>query len=94
VNAPEATEICTEGRTFAFAGVAMHLTSASAILIPRPLVGAMAYGHMGGMATVIALPFIGIENRAVHGHVLRDQAIPGGPVRVVTDPQTGFPGFP
>ena len=48
VNAPEATEICTEGRTCAFAGVAMHLPSSIVILIPRPLVGAMAHGLMGG----------------------------------------------
>jgi hypothetical protein len=94
VNAPEATEIGTERRTGAFAGVAMHLVSPIAILIPRPLMSAMAHGHMGGMTTVITLPFIGIEDRVVHWYVLRNEAITGRPVRVVTDPPPRLPGLP
>jgi hypothetical protein len=44
-----------------FTGVAMGLTTAIAIIIPRPLVPAGADSRVAWMAPAIALPLIGVE---------------------------------
>jgi hypothetical protein len=55
------------------AGVAVHLTWAISLIIPRPLVHAVADRRVVGMAPALALPLIGVEPRAAHRDVLRAQ---------------------
>jgi hypothetical protein len=64
----------------------MNLTTAVAIIIPRPLVPAVADSRVAWMAPAIALRLIGIEQGAAYRNVLRDQRRTGVPVRMVADP--------
>jgi hypothetical protein len=72
-------------------GVAVHLTLAVSIIIPRPLVHAVADCRVARMAPAIALPLIGIEPRAAHRDVLRDQDRAGARIGMVADPQALLP---
>ena len=51
----------------------MDLASAVPISISGPFVDPMANGGMGWMAAVIALPFIGVEDRALPRDILGDE---------------------
>lgn len=67
-------------------GVAVHLTPAIAIIVPRPLVHAVANRRMARMTPAVALPFISIKPRAAHRNVLRDQRRAGARIGMVADP--------
>ena len=73
------------------ADVAVHLTLAISIIIPRPLVHAVADSRVVGMALAIALPLIGVEPRAAHREVLRDQRRAGARIGMLADPQALLP---
>ena len=74
VDPSEGTQIGPERRACPFTGIAVDLTAAIAIIIPRPFVHAVADRGMGWMAPPIALPLIGIELRAANRNVFRDEA--------------------
>jgi hypothetical protein len=79
-------QIGPKRRAGPFTGVAVDRTSAIAIIIPRPLAHAMADGGMARMASPMALPFIGIEQRAARRNMFRDQGRAGAHVGMVADP--------
>ena len=84
----EGTQVGPERRARPFTGIAVDLASAIAIIIPRPLVHAVADRGMGRMAPSIALPFIGIEPACCPAgtfSAIRRRA--GARVRMVADPQ-------
>jgi hypothetical protein len=81
------TQIGPKCRTRALTGVAVHLTSAIAIIIPRPLMHAVADRRMVWMTTPIALPFVGVQPRAARRKVFGDQGTARPRVGVVPYPQ-------
>jgi hypothetical protein len=85
MNSAEGAQIRPKRRPGPFTGVAVHCASALAIVIPRPLVHAVADGGLAWMAPLIALPLIGIEPRAARRKVLRNQARAGVRVGMVAD---------
>lgn len=87
MNAPKDTQVGPERRPCALAGVAVDFATAIPIIIPCPLVHAVADGAMGRMAPAIALPLVGIELRAASWDILRDQGCAGVRVRMVADPE-------
>src|SRR5262245_22409616 len=91
MNAPKDTEVGAERRPCSLAGIAVDFAVAIAVLIPCPLVHAMADGGMRRMAATIALPFIGVQDRAVPWHILGNQAVAGTFVRVIADPEALLP---
>jgi hypothetical protein len=72
---------------------AVHLTWAISIIIPCPLMDAVAERGMGGMTAPVALPLIGREPRATRGNVLRDQGRAGVCVGMVADPSALLSGL-
>src|SRR5262245_26310609 len=74
-----------------FTGVAVHFTSAIAIIIPCPLMDAMADRRMGWMTPPVTLPLISIEPRAPCRNVLRDQRCTGARVGMVAHPPALLP---
>lgn len=74
--------------------MAVHLTSAIAIIIPRPLSHAVAHCGMGGMAAPIALPLVGLERRAPPWDVRRDEGRARACVRMLTPPEAGLARLP
>jgi hypothetical protein len=86
MNAPKDTQVGPERRPCSLAGVTVDLAAAVPIIIPGPLVYAVADGGMDRVAPPIALPLVSIEPRAVRGQVLRDQGGTGTRVGMVTDP--------
>jgi hypothetical protein len=91
VNAAERTEVRAERRACSFAGVAVDLAAAIPIIIPCPLVHAVADGSMGRMAAPVALPFVRVQGRALQGDILGDQVSARVPVRMVAHPKTLLP---
>jgi hypothetical protein len=87
----EGTQRGPKRRAGPFTGVAVHLPSAISIIIPRPLVHAVADGGMARMAPPRALPLSGIEQRAARRKVLGDQGRAGARVCTVADPQALLP---
>jgi hypothetical protein len=65
----------------------VDLADAITIPIPRPFPSAMAHSGVSRVATVIALPLIRIENRAVRWDVLSDQRPAGACVCTIADPK-------
>jgi hypothetical protein len=90
VDPPEGTQVGAERRAGPFAGVAVDLAVAIPIIIPRPLVHAMAHGGMGRMAATIALPFVRVQDRAGAWDILGNQVVAGTLGRVIADPETLF----
>ena len=82
----EGTQIGPKCCACPLTGVAVHLTPAIVIIIPRPLVNAVANRRMARMTPAVALPFISIEPRAAHRDVLRDQRRAGARIGMVADP--------
>jgi hypothetical protein len=70
VNTAESTEVRAERRACSFAGVAVDLALAIPIIIPCPLVHAVANGGVGRMAASVALPFVRVQGRAASGEIL------------------------
>jgi hypothetical protein len=87
VDASERTEVRAERCTGSLAGVAVHLAAAIPIIISCPLAHAVADGGVGRMAASVALPFVRVEDRAVPGEILSNQARAGVLIRTVTDPK-------
>jgi hypothetical protein len=73
------------------AGVAVHLTWAISLIIPRPLVHAVADRRVVGMAPALALPLIGVEPRAAHRDVLRGQRRAGARLGRLAAPHALLP---
>src|SRR5262245_29608462 len=92
MNAPKTPQIGAERRPGPFTGVAVDLASAVPIIIAGPFVDPMADGGMGWMTTVIALPFIGVQDRVLPRNILGDEVGAGALVRVVTHPKTLLSG--
>ena len=74
MDAPEGTEVRAERRASPFTGVTMDFTLAITVIIPRPFAYAMADGGMGRMTAPVALPFVGVQPRAVSWDVFIDEA--------------------
>jgi hypothetical protein len=91
MNTPKHPQKRAQSCTGSFAGVAVHLASAIAIIIPRPFAYTMADRGMGRMAATIALPLVGIEPRAARWDIGGDQVVAGPRVRVITDPEAVLP---
>ena len=91
MDSTEGAQIGSKRCAGPLAGVAVHLTWAISILIPRPLVHAVADGGMARMAPPRALPLSGIEQRAARRKVLGDQGRAGARVCTVADPQALLP---
>jgi hypothetical protein len=91
VHSSEGPQIRPERGPRSLAGVAVDLASAIPIVIPRPLMHAVADGGMAWVAPPIALPLIGIEQRAARRKVLRDQGRAGARVCMVADPPALLP---
>jgi hypothetical protein len=70
VNTAARPEVRAERRAYSFAGVAVDLALAIPIIIPCPLVHAVADGGVGRMAAPVALPFVRVQGRAVPGEIL------------------------
>jgi hypothetical protein len=87
----ESPQVCPKRGAGPLTGIAMHLTTAITIIIPRPLMPAVADGRVAWLAPAIALPLIGVEQGAVHRNVLRDQGPAGMRIGVVTDPPALLP---
>jgi hypothetical protein len=91
MNPTERAQIRPKRRAGPFTGVAVHFASAVAIVIPGPFADAVAHRGMGGMAAVIALPFISVQDRALQWDILGDQVSARVPVRMVAHPKTLLP---
>ncbi len=91
MNPTETTQIRPKRRAGPFTGVAVHFASAVAIVITGPFADTVAHRGMGRMAAVIALPFIGVQDRALQRDILGDQGSTRTPVRMVADPKTLLP---
>src|SRR5262245_14573811 len=91
MNPTEGTQIGPKCCACPLTGVAVHLTPAIAIIIPRPRTTTGANSRMARMTPPVALPFISIEPRAAHRDVLRDQRLAGACIGMVADPPALFP---
>jgi hypothetical protein len=87
VNTSESTQVGTKRRTRSFAGVAMHFASAIAIIISRPFVDAVADRGMGWMTAPVALPFVGVQPRALRWNIFGNERAARSCVRVVAHPK-------
>src|SRR5262245_45483827 len=83
-------QIGAQSTPSAFARIAMHLALPIAIVIARPLRGAVADRPMRWMASAIASRLIGIQHCAAHRNVLIDQKVAGLLIGMVTNPETMF----
>jgi hypothetical protein len=86
VDTPEGTQVGAERGAGPFTSVAVNLTPAIAIVIPRPLAQPVGNCGMTRMAPMITLPFIRIKQRAPRRHIVGDQVVTGVPVGMVADP--------
>jgi hypothetical protein len=86
VDTPKGTQIGPERCARPLAGVAMDLTLAITIVIPRPFAHPVGHRGMTRMTATITLPFISIEQRASRRHVVSHQVATGVPVGMVADP--------
>jgi hypothetical protein len=86
VDTSEGTQVGTKRCAGPLTGVTVHLTSAIAIIIPRPLAYAVADGRMAWMAAPITLPLVGIEPCAAGWEVRRDPRGAGARIGMVTHP--------
>src|SRR5262249_28323340 len=90
MHAPKHPQIGSQAGANPFARVAMHFSDPIAIVIPRPLVRAVAYRSMRRMAAGIGVGLVGIEHRAADRDVLINQLVAGALIRVLTDPKSVF----
>ena len=91
MHTAESTEIGPKRGARPLASVAVHLTPAIAIIIPCPLMHAVADRRVAEMAPAIAWPLIGIEPRAANRDVLRDQLRAGACMGMVAGPPALLP---
>jgi hypothetical protein len=71
VDTPKGTQVGPKRRTRSLTGMAMHFTSAIAIIIPRPFVYTMADSRMGWMTAPVALPCVGVQPRGCQPEYFR-----------------------
>ena len=91
MDAPKYPQVGAQPCTCSFAGVAVDFAFAISIVSTRPLTGAVAHGRVLGMAAVIALPFIRVQDRVLLGDILGDQVSASVPVRTVAHPEPLLP---
>src|SRR5262249_29963242 len=72
----------------------VDLAAAITIVIARPFMHAVADRRMRRMTATVALPFIGVEDRARNRDICRDQVVTGVFGRVVADPKTALARVP
>ena len=94
MHATEAAQVGPEPGPSPFTGVAVHLTPAIVIIIPRPFVHAVTDGSMERTAAPIALPLVGVKLGAASRHVLGNEATARPRVGVITDPKALFARLP
>lgn len=88
VHPPEDTQEGAERRPCLFAGITVDLTSATAIIIPRPFAHTVVDCRMGRIAATIAWPLVSMEPRAACRHVCGNELATGPCVRMITHPKT------
>jgi hypothetical protein len=91
VDPPEGAQVGPQRCARPFTGVVVHFTSAITIIIPCPLMDAMADRRMGWMTSPVTLPLISIEPRAPRRNVLGDQRCAGTRVGMVAYPPALLP---
>jgi hypothetical protein len=87
VDAPERTEVRAERRARSFTGITMDFALAITVIIACPFVDTVADGGMSWMTPPVALPFVGVQPRAVSWNVFIDEAMARPSVRVVAHPK-------
>jgi hypothetical protein len=87
MNPTEGPQIGPQRCAGPLTGVAVHLTPAIAIIIPRPFVNAVTNSGMARVTPPVAWPCIRREPRAGHRAVLRDQRWAGARLGMVAAPQ-------
>ena len=93
MDASEGPEVRAERCTGSFTGIAVHLASAIPVIVPCPLVHAMAAGGVGRMVPPIALACVGVQGRAGPGETLGYERRTGALICVVTDPPALLAGL-
>jgi hypothetical protein len=91
VDSPEGSQVHPEHGPSPLTGVTVDLAAAIAIRIPRPLIQAIAHAGVGRMATLTALPLVGVEKRNARRDVFGDEVVTGLFVGVITHPQAVLP---
>jgi hypothetical protein len=91
---PEGAQGGPEPGTSPFTGVAVPLTPAIVIIIPRPFVHAVTDGGMKQMAAPIALPLVSVKMSAASRHVVGNEATACPRVGVITHPKAMFARLP
>ena len=94
MHAPAGTPVGPKSGARPFTGVAVHLTSAIAMIIPRPLPHAVAHRGMGGLAASRALPLVGKERRAPCWDVRRHAGRARACVGMITPPEAVLARLP
>ena len=90
MNTSKHTQVGAERRAGSLAGIAVDFAAAIPIIIPGPLVHAMAHGGMGRMAATIALPLVRVQDCAVAWDILGNEIVAGTLVRMIAHPETLF----
>jgi hypothetical protein len=88
MNAPKDMQVGAERRPSSRTGGAVDVAAAIPILLPCPLVHAVADGGMRCMAATIALPCVCVQDGAVLWDILGNQAVAGTRVGVIAAPET------
>ena len=86
MDAAERPEVGAECGASPFAGVAVDLAVAVPIVVPCPLVHAVADGSVGRIAAPVTLPFVRVEDRAVPRNILGNQGRASTLIRMIADP--------
>jgi hypothetical protein len=73
MDTPEGPQVRPECRTCPFAGVAMDLAVAIAVIIAGPFMRTVTYRGMGWMTPLVALPFVRVQLRAASWNVFGDE---------------------
>jgi hypothetical protein len=94
MNPTEGAQVGSEPRAGPFTGIAVHLTLAIGIVIPRPFAHPMTDGRMGRMAAPVALPLVGIELGAADWNVVGDKATARSRVGTVAHPEAVLARLP
>ena len=94
MHSTEGAQVGPEPGASALTGVAVHLTTPIAIIIPRPFVHAVTDGGMERMAAAIALPLVGVKLSAATRHIVGDEATARPRVGAITNPKAMFARLP
>ncbi len=69
VDAAKRAQECAQCCAPAFTRVAVDFASPIAVIIACPFVDTVTHGSIDRMHIVIARPFVGVEDRAISGHI-------------------------